>query len=116
MLPYAQAFAGTIVKNESEAIRGEDLSSRVRKDNDSVGTCGSFGFCSALAPIACYTCNKFQPWQEAPHKSILEWLVEERERILEVTGDSTMAAINDRSIIAVTQVILLCEQQGKELK
>lgn len=59
MLPYAQAFAGTIVKNESEAIRGDDLSSRVRKDNDSVGTCGSFGFCSALAPIACYTCNKF---------------------------------------------------------
>jgi hypothetical protein len=116
MLPYAQAFAGTIVKSELEAIRGEDFTSRVRKENDSVGTCGSFGFCSALAPIACYTCNKFQPWQEAPHKSILEWLVEERERILEVTGDKTMAAINDRSIIAVTQVILLCDQQSKGLK
>ena len=116
MLTYAQAFTGTIIKNEGEALRSGDRTCLIRTDSSEIGSCGSYGFCSAMAPVACYTCNKFQPWLEAPHTEILKMLVEQRERIKEVTSELTIAAINDRSIIAVAQVIKLCEERKQELK
>ena len=41
------AFAGVLVESESEAVRGEDASSRISAGEHGVGTCGSFGFCAA---------------------------------------------------------------------
>lgn len=111
LAPLAQAFAGVLVNREEEAKRGDDLSSRVRTEAGTVGTCGQFGFCGALAPIACYTCKNFQPWLHGAHEEVLGGLIAERERILEVTQDKAMAAINDRTILAVTQVVQLCESR-----
>lgn len=111
LAPLAQAFAGIVVTKEGDAIRGNDLTSRVRCESGSVGTCGHHGFCGALAPIACYTCRHFQPWQDGPHDVVLNSLLAERDRILEITRDQVMAAVNDRTILAVTQVIQICEQR-----
>lgn len=111
LAPLAQAFAGVIVTKESDAKRGDDLTSRVRCESDNVGTCGHYGFCGALAPIACYTCRNFQPWMDAPHEDVLNSLIAERNHILEITKDQTMASINDRTILAVTQVIQICEKR-----
>lgn len=111
LAPLAQAFAGVLVEKESDAKRGDDLSSRVRCENGNVGTCGHFGFCGALAPIACYTCRNFQPWVDAPHEDILNSLIAERKRILKITKDQTMASVNDRTILAITQVIQICEKR-----
>lgn len=116
MLTYAQAFSGTIIKDEGGAKRFGDPASLIRTEDTKVGSCGSFGHCSAMAPIACYTCNKFQPWLYAPHKEILIKLVEQRERVKQTTSDLTIAAINDRSIVAVAQVIKLCEERKREMK
>jgi len=110
LAPLAQAFAGVVIAKESDAIRGDDLTSRVRCESGSVGTCGHHGFCGALAPIACYTCRNFQPWVDGPHEVVLSSLIAERDRILEITKDKVMASVNDRTIIAVTQVIQICEQ------
>jgi len=111
LAPLAQAFAGVIVEKESDAKRGDDLTSRVRSENGNVGTCGHYGFCGALAPIACYTCRNFQPWIDAPHENVLNSLITERNRILAITKDQTMASINDRTILAVTHVIQICEKR-----
>ncbi|HDV6632643.1 TPA: site-specific integrase [Legionella pneumophila] len=111
LAPLAQAFAGMIVEKESDAKRGNDLTSRVRCESGNVGTCGHYGFCGALAPIACYTCRNFQPWADAPHEDVLNSLIAERNRILEITKDQSMASINDRTILAVTQVIQICEKR-----
>jgi integrase len=116
LAPLAQAFAGVLVDKESDAVRGDDLSSRVRCENGNVGTCGHHGFCGALAPIACYTCRNFQPWVDGPHEEILDSLIADRDRILEMTQDKTMAAINDRTILAVTQVIQKCEVRKQEVR
>ena len=113
LAPLAQAFAGVLVDREKDARRGDDLSSRVRCEKGNVGTCGHYGFCGALAPIACYTCRNFQPWLEGPHEEVLADLILERERVLQVTKDKTMAAINDRTILAVTQVIQNCEERRR---
>mgnify|MGYP002778033630 FL=1 len=121
MAPLAQAFAGVLVRSEAHAIRGDDPASRIfdaRIDQECkpMGTCGQHGFCGLLAPIACYTCMHFQPWLDGPHEAVLDHLIEQRKRLL-VSTDKRIAAINDRTILAVAEVVRICErvrQQGKE--
>ena len=115
LAPYAQAFAGVLVNSEKDAERGNDLNSRIRSDGEGIGTCGSFGFCGARVPIPCYTCIHFQAWIDGPHRRVLDELIAERDRIKEITGDIAVAAINDRTILAVMEVIRLCEARRKVL-
>jgi integrase len=108
LAPYAQAFAGVLVRSESDAKRGDDLNSRIKANGEGIGTCGSYGFCGANVPIPCYTCMHFQPWLDGPHEIVYKELIAERERLLELTGDKQIAAVNDRSIFAVADVIQRC--------
>ena len=111
LAPLAQAFAGLVVRDEGDATRGNDPTSRIRTidGDENIGSCGSHAFCSSSAPVACYTCVKFQPWLDAPHEDVLVRLYEERERTLRATGDETIARILDRTILAVEDVIQRCE-------
>ncbi|MFL1484784.1 site-specific integrase [Marinobacter sp. LN3S78] len=115
--PLAQAFAGVLVRDEADAVRGDDPKSRIRTNtgSDNVGTCGNFAFCGSRAPIACYTCIKFQPWIDAPHEEILIDLYDERREILDATGDETIASQLDRTILAVEDVIHRCELKRVEI-
>jgi hypothetical protein len=109
---YAAAFMGKIVKGENEANKENAGATRIplREKDCDVGSCGSNAFCQDYAPIACYLCPKFRPWEGAPHLLVLQWLMEERERLkADTNGDMAVVAINDRAIIAVCQVIKLCE-------
>ncbi|WP_257284852.1 site-specific integrase [Endozoicomonas sp. SESOKO1] len=115
LVPYAKAFVGAIVDEESFAERGEDPASRVRFKDASCGTCGGYSKCGANVPIPCYTCYHFQPWLNAPHESIYQFLVQERNRILDLTGDLQVASINDRTIAAVTEVISQCNARKEEV-
>jgi integrase len=116
LAPYAQAFAGVLVDREFDAVRGDDPTSRVRKGNNGLGTCGSHGFCGANVPVPCYTCIHYQPWMDGPHEIVLDELIAERERIKEVTGDIQIAAVNDRTILAVSDVIRRCDERKEQLK
>ena len=116
LAPYAQAFAGVLVDSENDAERGNDPSSRIRTEEGSnIGTCGEHGFCGANVPIPCYTCIHFQPWLDGPHKEVYQDLLKERERVKDITGDIEVAAILDRSIVAVADVIIRCEKRLSEL-
>lgn len=116
LAPMAQAFMGTIIEDESKAKRGDDPASRIRSPHiatpkgGGVGTCGKYGFCGAYAPIACYTCRKFQAWLDGPHEIVLEELISKRERTLEQTGDERIAFVNDRTILAVADVVQKCKE------
>jgi len=118
LAPLAQAFAGTLVRGEAEAVRGNDPTSRIRTidGTKAVGNCGSFGFCGVNAPVGCYTCNRFQPWVDAPHHEVMDALLDERQQILDVTGDKTIAAQSDRTILAVADVIQRCADTKAEMK
>lgn len=116
LAPYAQAFAGVLVDSENDAERGNDPSSRIRTEEGSnIGTCGEHGFCGANIPIPCYTCIHFQPWLDGPHREVYQDLLQERERVKDITGDIEVAAILDRSIIAVADVIMRCEKRREEI-
>lgn len=114
MAPLAQAFAGTLIQDEDEAVRGSDPASRIfdariDRSGTPLGSCGQFAFCGFSAPLACYTCQHFQPWLDGPHESVRDHLLNRRARLLE-TASEQIAQINDRRILAVEQVIQLCAE------
>ena len=114
LAPYAQLFRGVVIPSEKFATRGDDPSSRISNGRRNVGSCGSHGFCGALAPVACYTCAHFQPWLDGPHEEVLDALIQERERVKDLTGDLKVASANDRLIYAVSDVIRRCNvEKGK---
>lgn len=116
LAPYAQAFRGVLIPSERQALRGKDPSSRISNGSGNVGSCGSHGFCGALAPIACYTCAYFQPWVDGPHEEVLDGLIQERDRVKELTGDFKVASANDRLIYAVSDVIHRCRVAKGEVE
>lgn len=118
LAPMAQAFSGVLIEDESHATRDADPTSRIcdpRFDQSMrpIGSCGSYGFCGFLAPIACYTCVNFEPWIDGPHQAVLEHLVDERKR-LSKDADARIAAVNDRTILAVAEVVRRCEAWTQE--
>ncbi|PRA54704.1 MULTISPECIES: site-specific integrase [Pseudomonas] len=113
LAPLAQAFQGVLVTSEREAVRGDDPGSRITNGRVNVGTCGSYGFCGALAPIACYTCTHFQPWLDGPHEEVLTELLASSDRVWGVTQDVKVASANDRLILAVTEVVQRCTRVKK---
>lgn len=115
LAPIAQAFRGVLVISERDAKRGDDPGSRISNGVVNFGTCGSYGFCGALAPIACYTCNHFQPWLDGPHELVLDGLICERDRVLDQTEDRKIASVNDRLILAVGDVVSRCNSVKGEV-
>lgn len=109
--PVAQAFLGKLVGSEKEAERGDDPRSRIRVNDrksgraEAVGTCGQHSFCGLFAPVACYTCNQFQPWMDGPHDLILESLLADRERRKTEGQDGRMVSLHDTTILAIGDVI-----------
>jgi hypothetical protein len=120
--PLADAFMGKIVATESEAENGSDPSKRIpyfrrvagrlpeRAGN--LGTCGA-GACSQFAPISCYTCRKFQPWEDGPHREMLQWLCDERERKKAEGLDQQIVGVHDATILAIGEVVAACEAGGR---
>lgn len=109
--PLSQAFLGTLVRTESDALRGDRPSSRIYNFDrgadrlDALGTCGSFSFCGLTAPIACYTCVRFQPWMDAPHDKALSAMLSERQRRQDARQDPGMVTLFDLTILAIADVI-----------
>lgn len=109
---YADAFQGKVVKDETDAqsqIKDANRISCVEQDCD-VGSCGTHQYCNDYAPIACYLCSKFMPWANAPHHLVLEQLIKERDDLITMGCSLEVAAVNDRTIIAVQQVIDACQE------
>jgi integrase len=116
LTPLAQAFSGTLIDSEKDAIRANDPRSKINNnDGDPVGNCGKFGFC-ANGTIHCYTCNKFQPWLNAPHTEVLKSVVSERDRKREMGASEFVLQGHNRSINAIKVVIQKCDVRKQELE
>jgi uncharacterized protein (DUF736 family)/integrase len=103
LAPFAQAFTGHFAAAEElHTAPGGIVRGGVQAPP--LGACGQNAFCGFAAPIACYTCRQFRPWRDGPHAAVLEKLISERER-LQSTTDSRIAGINDRTILAVAEVV-----------
>lgn len=122
LAPIADAFMGRIVGSERDAVNGGNPAKRIPwyrrhpdrlpEKNGDLGTCGS-GPCGLFAPVSCYTCAKFQPWRDAPHREVLDWLCADRERKQQDGLDQQIVGIHDATILAVAEVVAACEGAGK---
>lgn len=114
LTPLAQAFSGTLIDSEKDAIRANDPRSRINNnDGNPVGNCGSFGFC-ANGTIHCYTCIKFQPWSNAPHTEVLKSVISERDRKRKMGASEFVLQGHNRSIDAIKVVIQNCRARKQE--
>lgn len=117
LAPIANAFLGRLIEGDAQATRNGEPSSqivdlRIDQSGRCMGSCAQCASCSLKAPIACYTCPRFEPWLDGPHEQVLDYLLAERERI-ETNDGSRMCSINDRTILAVCKVIQMCRDCGK---
>lgn len=108
LAPLAQAFTGHFASAE-ELRTAPGGTVRGGAHAPPLGSCGQHAFCDFAAPVACYTCRQFRPWRDGPHSAVLETLILDRER-LQATTDPRIAAVNDRTILAVAEVVRLCEE------
>jgi integrase len=104
--PIAQAFAGTMIRQDDVAI-SKVIHFASQDALERVGGCGKFAYCGLAAPLACYTCSYFNPWTDAPHVVLLDQLLAEREELMRMT-DLRHASVNDRTILAVADVVARC--------
>lgn len=110
LAPLAQAFAGKLIRSEREALRANDPHSRVKNgSSNDVGNCGTHAFCVS-GYRACYTCNRFEPWVDAPHEEVRDELLEERRRQQAAGVSKFVMQSTDRTLLAVEQVIQLCRK------
>jgi hypothetical protein len=117
--PICDAFMGRIVRSEREAVNGDNPAKRIPWYNrhpdrmpektGNLGTCGS-GPCGLYAPLSCYTCAKFQPWKDGPHREVLNWLCGDRDRKQKDGLDPQIVGIHDATILAVAEVVTACER------
>lgn len=106
MALVVNAFQGRLVTGADAAINGSSPNKTIRSQSGAIATCGASGGCHLDAPVACYTCSKFQPWIEGPHEEVLERLQMRKNRVVDEAGESSNAAISfDRPILSVIQVI-----------
>lgn len=115
LAPLAMAFAGKLVGSERDAVRGSDPHSRVKlKTEIAVGNCGNFHFC-ADGWKGCYLCKSFQPWLDGPHQKALDELLKERQIQKDAKISHTVISASDRILLAITQVIQMCDARKAEL-
>jgi hypothetical protein len=105
-----------LIDSEKDAIRANDPRSRINNsDGGAVGNCGEFGFC-ANGTIHCFTCNKFQPWLNAPHQQVLDSVISERDRKRKMGASEFVLQGHNRSVDSIKVVIQKCEVRKQELE
>lgn len=117
LAPIANAFVGKILLRPDDATRFGDPASHIidyKNTGRQLGDCGTTYNCQFNAPVACYTCPKFEAWLEAPHAALYAQLEKERNELLEISGER-LAGVNDLTMVAIKNVVDECERLKAEL-
>jgi hypothetical protein len=118
LAPVAMAFAGLLISRAD--IDAEQVGSIKRihdralpgdKGATPLGNCGLHGYCSLTRPIACYTCRNFRPWDDGPHREVLDKLLADREARHVRNYAPRIVGLHDLAITAVARVVQLCDER-----
>jgi hypothetical protein len=115
----ASMFRGKVVDSEADAVGGDDPQrSRIHYKGKGAATCGKLKQCGMGdgIPLACYSCDRFQPWIDGPHEAVLATLLSDRHRDAEKLGDRhPVTERRDKTIAAVIEVVQRCAARKQEL-
>ena len=95
-------FAGKLINKPLDVDEGSVIYST--NVEDEVGDCQIRG-CGAFAPIACYDCEKFNPFIEGDHESVLEFLLQKKNKRIEMGLPVEIIERDDHLILNVKVVI-----------
>uniref|UniRef100_E6PHT0 Putative Phage integrase family protein n=1 Tax=mine drainage metagenome TaxID=410659 RepID=E6PHT0_9ZZZZ len=98
--PAVRAFMGTVVPRRDDQL--VDLIPY--RELPDLGRCGASFSCGLSAPKNCYTCTKFNAFEDGPHGAVLTALVGERDELLR-DGFERIAEQLDETILAVGEVV-----------
>ncbi len=115
MAPYAQAFVGVLVDSERDAHRDAQPAVFGPKWFRVLALVANMAFLLPMFLFLATPACIFQPWLNGPHNEVYKGLLNGREWVKEITGDIQIAAVVDRSIIAVADVIMRCAKRREEL-
>ena len=113
--PLVNRFMGRVVDGEHQCLdQGGTIKAQPLGRIVDIGTCGSTSLCSLFPPASCYVCPLFQPWKNGPHRDVLVDLLRKRDERISLTGrdDDRIAAQYDEMILAVGQVVAICEAES----
>ncbi|WP_227340375.1 tyrosine-type recombinase/integrase [Sphingopyxis sp. P8] len=96
MRVFAQAFKGRLIDSLRDATRKNDDSALITAyehlNGADLGACGTHAKCYQDAPRSCLTCDRFEPFREAPWEELRAVLIADRdsetaERIKNITQE-----------------------------
>lgn len=109
----ARMFRGEVVQSEANAVGGDHPhASRIHFQGIGAATCGVNKACGLGGgiPLACYTCNNFQPWLDGPHEKVLSHLLQQRLEKAQALGEThPLTTRQDKTIVSVINVLQRCE-------
>ncbi|RVU04332.1 site-specific integrase [Novosphingobium umbonatum] len=83
MTIFARAFQGRLIESLEDATRKGDedalITAYEHLNGQDLGACGTRAKCHQDAPRGCLTCNKFEPFREAPWEALRAVLVKDRD-------------------------------------
>jgi len=97
--PMVKAFMGEVVDSHNKTI---DIITY--RDLPGIGQCGASFICGLSAPKNCYTCPKFNAFNDSPHDEVLASVVGERDELL-AGGYDLLAKQLDLTILAIGEVV-----------
>ncbi|ECG8633925.1 site-specific integrase, partial [Salmonella enterica subsp. salamae] len=104
VIKYVNAFKGHVI------YKNDDQKKIKNHEGIDSGNCSNCKSCAAMVPIPCYTCIYFKPWVDAPHQDVYDFLIRERKRMAAITKDIKIATSLDRTISAVREVVIKCNE------
>lgn len=116
MAPLARAFQGLapeVFDADGNGATNLIIDLRFDQRGQPMGQCTGGDNCTFLAPVSCYTCRSFRPWLDGPHHAVLDELIARRDMQITRNGPR-MASVNDRTLVAVAEVIQICSAKRME--
>lgn len=99
-------FKGEIISDKASAINGEREDRIVVKEEKEIGVCGLTPDCLKNPPLACYTCERFQPFIDFDHEQVLDDLIKWREEEIDNPEKSDRIAMQlDDTIMAIADIV-----------
>lgn len=109
----ATKFEGRLIENEGEALRGQDINSRVYKgDSKQIGNCGGSPSCQG-GMKACLLCDQFQPLLYAPWDELFLDLLEEVEQRHKDGASELVLKSYDLQLSRVKAILDACDKRIK---
>jgi len=96
---FAKAFQGRLIEDLAHATRANDEDALIldflRLSGRAVGACGTKAECYQHAPIACLSCDHFEPFYSAPWEDLLN-------KVMEDTAVETEIRIKELNLNAIS--------------